>query len=80
MGVILLMQEFHRRLTGELPEVGDLLAWLIRGGVPIIDGDDEDDNVQHTNLSFVRLDALSALDATRRAIQKRLLLEAQPIG
>ena len=80
VGVILLMQEFYRRLTGELPEVGDLLAWLIRGGVPIIDGDDEDDNVQHTNLSFVRLDALSALDATRRAIQKKMLLEAQPIG
>ncbi len=80
VGIILLMQEFHRRLTGELPEVGDLLAWLIRGGVPIIDGDDEDDNVQHTNLSFVRVDALSALDATRRAIQKRMLLEAQPAG
>jgi subtilisin family serine protease len=78
-GLILLMQEFYQRATGELPEVDDLLTWLRRGGVTIHDGDDENDNVQHTNLDFLRADALSALDAVRRHLQKKAL-EAQMGG
>lgn len=73
VGMILLMQEFYKRMTGELPEVKDLLKWLWRGGVPIFDGDDEDDNVEHTNQTFIRIDALSSLDATRRALIKKML-------
>lgn len=73
VGVILLMQEFYRRATGQLPEVDDLVTWLRRGGVPIYDGDDENDNVKHTDLEFIRIDALSALDAVRRHLQKQLL-------
>ena len=46
-----------------------VVGWLQQGGVPIFDGDDEDDNVEHTNLTYVRADALSALDAARREIQ-----------
>jgi subtilisin family serine protease len=72
-GLILLMQDFYRRITGELPVVDDLIKWLQRGGVVIHDGDDEDDNVQHTNLDYIRADALSALDAVRRTLHKRLL-------
>ncbi len=72
-GLVLLMQEFYLRLTGELPEVEDLVVWLRRGGVEIFDGDDENDNVEHTNLRYVRADALSALDTVRRALQKRML-------
>ena len=44
------------------------------------DGDDEDDNVQHTGKSFPRLDALSALDAARRALYKKLLDEGGAVG
>jgi len=72
-GLILLMQEFHLRAAGELPEVDDLITWLRRGGVTIHDGDDEDDNVQHTGLNYIRADALSALDAIRRSLLRKLL-------
>lgn len=75
-GLILLMQEFYLGATGELPEVSDLITWLRRGGVTIHDGDDEDDNVQHTDLDFIRVDALSGLDAVRRHLQKVWLEEA----
>lgn len=73
VGIILLMQEFYQRMVGKLPTVDQLLTWLERGGVPIYDGDDEDDTVTNTNLDFVRVDALSALDAVRREIQKMQL-------
>ncbi|MDI9549269.1 MAG: S8 family serine peptidase [Chloroflexota bacterium] len=76
-GLILLLQEFYRRATGELPEVSELVDWLRRGGVTIHDGDDEHDNVQHTGLDYVRADALSALDAVRRELQKRMLEQAR---
>jgi len=72
-GVLLLIQEFHKRITGEMPRIGDLVTWIRRGGVKIVDGDDEDDNVQHTGQTFIHIDALSALDATRRALHKRML-------
>jgi hypothetical protein len=72
-GLILLMQEFHLRAAGELPAVDDLVMWLRRGSVTIRDGDDENDNVQHTGLNFVRADALSALDSIRRTLLRKLL-------
>lgn len=72
-GLILLMQDFHQRAAGELPDVDDLVTWLRRGGVTIRDGDDEDDNVQHTGLNFIRADALSALDSIRRSLLRQLL-------
>lgn len=68
VGIILLMQEFYRRYAGELPTIQDLITWLRRGGVPIQDGDDEDDNVLHTNLTFLRLDAVRALTAVHREL------------
>ena len=72
-GLILLLQEFYHRWQDELPTVDQLITWLQDGGVPIFDGDDENDNVQHTNLTFTRADALSALDAARRSIQAKEL-------
>lgn len=72
-GLILLMQEFYKRTEGEMPEVDDLVKWLRRGAVSIFDGDDEDDNVKHTNKTFLRADAMSALDSVRRQIQKNAL-------
>jgi subtilisin family serine protease len=76
VGVILLMQEFYLRHAGELPTVEQIILWLRRGGLPILDGDDEDDNVQHTNLTFLRLDAVRALTAVYRELVRRKLLQA----
>ncbi|MEZ4673985.1 MAG: S8 family serine peptidase [Caldilineaceae bacterium] len=75
-GVILLLQEFYQRWQHELPTVEQLISWLQAGGVPIFDGDNENDNVQHTNLMYTRTDALSALDAARRSIQAKELAAA----
>jgi subtilisin family serine protease len=79
-GLILLIQHFYQQATGELPDVDHVVTMLRWGGVPIHDGDDEDDNVKHTDLDFVRADALSALDAVRRALQKRRLEEGMGTG
>jgi subtilisin family serine protease len=76
-GVLLLVQEYFLRETGQLPTV-DLLVECIRaGGATVID-DGEDDNVSHTKKRFPRVDALGALNATRRVLQKHLLLEKTP--
>lgn len=80
VGVILLMQELHKKLAGELPEVDDLVDWMRRSAIPIFDGDDENDNVDHTNLHFRRVDAFGALDAVGRALQKQLFLTGEPLG
>jgi subtilisin family serine protease len=72
-GVILLMQEFFLRTTGQMPSVDTLVTSLRNGSVIINDGDDEDDNVPHTGKNFRRIDALSALDAVRRFLQMQLL-------
>ncbi len=74
VGVILLLQEYYKRYTGELPTVTQITNWLRRGGVPIVDGDDEDDNVRHTNLTFLRLDAMRALEAAQRELKRRGLV------
>jgi subtilisin family serine protease len=72
-GVILLMQEFFFRTTGRMPTVDTLVTCLRNGGVLTNDGDDEDDNVPHTAKNFLRVDALSALEAVRRILQNELL-------
>lgn len=72
VGVILLLQEFYKRSTGKLPTVKQVNSWLRRGGVRIRDGDDEDDNVDHTNLTFLRIDAVRALNAAYRELLRQL--------
>ncbi len=71
VGIILLLQQFHLRVTEELPSVEDLITWLREGGQPIMDGDDENDNVQHTGLSFVRADALGSLELCAHTLAER---------
>ena len=71
VGVILLMQEYYLRETGKFPTVEQLTQWLHAGGVPIYDGDDENDNVSPTNLEYVRIDALSSLNTVRRHLQHK---------
>jgi len=65
-GVILLLQESYQRTTGALPTVDQLEKWLRAGAVSINDGDDEDDNVTNTGLSYQRIDALAALEAAQQ--------------
>ena len=77
VGIILLLQGFYKRHAGELPTVDQVTNWLRRGGVFIRDGDDEDDNVQHTNLGFLRLDAVRALTAAYREL---LRMHLDPIS
>lgn len=71
-GVILLMQEFYKQNTGQLPTVDLLIDCLRQGSIPIVDGDDENDNVPHANKSYERIDALLALEAVRRSLQMEL--------
>jgi subtilisin family serine protease len=75
-GIILLMQEFYLRTTGQLPSVETLVTCLRNGAVVINDGDNETDNVPHTGKNFLRIDAMSALDAVRRSLQVNLLSTA----
>ena len=86
-GVILLLQEYYQRVAKSLapkypatfkapflPPVSLLVQCLREGGVVIKDGDDEDDNVTNTGLSFIRLDALLALRRMSRYFRRYLLL------
>jgi subtilisin family serine protease len=79
VGVILLMQEYFKSRTCQLPSVDNLEAWLRASAVTIHDGDDEQDNVLHTGLDFLRLDAVKALEAVRRDLQKKALEFARPL-
>ncbi|MET0245598.1 MAG: S8 family serine peptidase [Sphingomonas sp.] len=72
-GIVLLLQSLHLRATGALPSVADVRTWLLRGATTIVDGDDEQDNVLHTGLSFRRIDALGALGACATDLAKRAL-------
>lgn len=72
-GVILLMQQFYRRVPGEFPTVDNLTTWLRMGSAAIHDGDDEEDNVEHTNTEFRRISAPGALQAVYRHLQAERL-------
>ncbi len=79
IGIILLMQHLHFRLTDRLPTVDNLVHWMRQSGVTINDGDDESDNVDNTGLDFIRIDAFTALEAIRRHLQKELFLTGEPL-
>jgi subtilisin family serine protease len=80
VGVILLMQQYFKLRTGQLPTVDNLETWIRASGVKIHDGDDEHDNVLHTDLDFRRLDAVAALETVRRDLQKTALQSAKPLS
>ena len=79
-GVILLMQALFKRVAGQLPPVDLIVDLLRQSAVTINDGDDERDNVRHTGLDFLRVDAVGALEAVGRHLQKELLLTGQPMS
>ncbi|WP_293677113.1 S8 family serine peptidase [uncultured Phenylobacterium sp.] len=72
-GVVLLLQSYHLRVTGKPPSVEQVLDWLTTSAKPIQDGDDEQDNVLHTGLTFRRVDAFGALSACARSLAKASL-------
>jgi hypothetical protein len=67
------MQQLYHRATGEFPTVDNLLNWLRMGSAFIYDGDDEEDNVEHTNAEFRRICAPGALQAVYRYLQAERL-------
>lgn len=79
-GLILLMQEFYQKVTGKLPAIEDVVTWLRRGGITIQDSEGKYDNVTHTNLDFIRVDAVLALDAVKRALHKQRLEKSGTVG
>ena len=68
-GVVLLMQQHYKRLTGELPPVALLQEVLRSTSKWIVDGDDEDDNVANTNRKFPRVNAFESMAALDLAIK-----------
>jgi hypothetical protein len=67
--VILLLQEYHKRVKHELPTIDNVEKWIREGAVPVVDDCNGCDNVTHTKLSFARIDALGALKAAKKAIE-----------
>lgn len=68
-GVVLLLQQHHKRLTGELPPVSLLQEVLRSTSTWIVDGDDEDDNVVNTGKKFPRVNAFESLVALDRFVK-----------
>ncbi|WP_053078454.1 S8 family peptidase [Methylobacterium tarhaniae] len=77
-GVVLLLQELFVNAHGRLPAVDDVVQWLRSSAVSIVDGDDEHDNVDHTNLTFRRVDALAALETLSRSMATAELMAGSP--
>ncbi|WP_063003413.1 S8 family peptidase [Nocardia salmonicida] len=75
-GIVLLIQQFHLRVAGTMPSVADVRKWLLAGAVPIVDGDDENDNVVHTGQTFSRISAFGALTACAKDVARSALVEA----
>ncbi|MFD6451269.1 S8 family peptidase [Nocardia sp. NPDC055165] len=75
-GIVLLIQQFHLRVAGTMPSVADVRTWLLAGAVPIVDGDDENDNVVHTGQTFSRISAFGALTACAKDVARSALVEA----
>jgi subtilisin family serine protease len=75
-GTILLMQEYYRITRVErLPSVEQLLTWMRRDGVKVIDGDDENDNVINTGKEFIRIDVVNAIRVIQRELEISLLTD-----
>jgi hypothetical protein len=69
-GLILLAQEYYRRRTNTFPTVDQLENWMRKTSAftTRFDGDDENDNVTNTNLSYACADAVEMLNAAKTEI------------
>jgi len=74
-GAILLIQELYKRTTGNLPSIEEVINFLRRGGIKIFDGDDEHDNVTHTNLEYARLDIFDSLSNLVKGIRYQMFVQ-----
>ena len=68
-GAILLMQQYYMRLKGTRPPIPLLQDLLRATSTWIVDGDDEDDNVPHTNKKYPRINVFQSITALHKAIQ-----------
>ncbi len=68
-GVVLLMQQYYKRVTGQLPPIALLQDVLRSTSTWIVDGDDEDDNVANTNRKFPRANAYQSLAALDKSVK-----------
>jgi subtilisin family serine protease len=62
-GVTVLAQQLAEETLGRRLTVAELTDLLRRTGHPVVDGDDENDNVVNTGLTFPRVDLLALGDA-----------------
>lgn len=83
-GVICLMQELYRNIFRALPDssgfpafpsIEMLSTWLQNGGIPIFDGDNEDDNVKHTNAWYHAVNAYQALRQVRKYFVREMAFD-----
>lgn len=75
-GVILLAQELHKRLTGDLPTIDELINWIHASGVAVRDGDDESDNVTNTNKDYTRVDVARLMARIKRSFEVNELIKS----
>ena len=68
-GVVLLMQQHYKRLTGELPPVPLLQDVLRSTSKWLVDGEDQDDNVKNSGKKYPRISAFESLVALDRAVK-----------
>jgi len=79
-GILLLLQQYHFRVTRRFPAVEELVRWVRDGGVEIFDGDDEDDNVVNSQRAYRRVDPRGAFRAMRLHLEELAFLEARKSG
>lgn len=69
-GVILLVQQFCLRERGKLPTVDEVEEFLRRGAVKVTDNAGDSDNVTNTGETFLRIDAVGAIEAVQNQIER----------
>lgn len=62
-GAVAILQQAAVEISGSRLPVADLVQIMLDTAVIIVDGDDEDDTVENTGLSFPRINIIGALEA-----------------
>lgn len=71
-GVILLLQQYWKLHTGQLPSVDQIESWLHQGAATVLDSQPSEpvDNVRHTNFIFHLVDAERALNQAKAELNR----------
>ena len=64
------MQQFCLRERGKLPTVDEVEEFLRRGAVKVTDNAGDSDNVTNTGETFLRIDAVGAIEAVQNQIER----------